>query len=403
MVYRIPARVGAYKISAELQGFTTIVREGLQLLVGETLVVNLPAVAIDAAAETIIVTAEAAAPERLRRRSSAAISIRKQVQEMPSGGATGARCCCWRPGAAPTGDTVARINLRNTDRIREFQTNVDGQQFQNTMGGGGQPTFSQGDDRGIPVHLQSIRCDAGPFLGPPGQPGHEVWDQQLCRVRSEQFPRRSVQRGRSNPPSRDARPEPAVRIDIWRTHRARNRLHFFAYDEYEREPEKEETWRTSQFAVQRLVAGHVQEEDRRHPPRLPDLAAEPGDGPLERGEDVHTASAPATPAIRQGRRGWENSDQLAVQLTNVLSNRTVNELMVGHAGFLVRGRKPDALVPSLAGAGQPVRSHHDRFAPHHVHELHHRRQCRAPRAIEPRIVPGEGQLDHRTTRAVATT
>ena len=40
-VYRIPARVGAYKISAELQGFTTIVREGLQLLVGETLVVNL--------------------------------------------------------------------------------------------------------------------------------------------------------------------------------------------------------------------------------------------------------------------------------------------------------------------------------------------------------------------------
>ena len=40
-VYRIPARVGAYKIAAELQGFATVVREGLQLLVGETLVVNL--------------------------------------------------------------------------------------------------------------------------------------------------------------------------------------------------------------------------------------------------------------------------------------------------------------------------------------------------------------------------
>ena len=29
-VYRIPARVGAYKIAAELPGFTTVVREGLR-------------------------------------------------------------------------------------------------------------------------------------------------------------------------------------------------------------------------------------------------------------------------------------------------------------------------------------------------------------------------------------
>jgi hypothetical protein len=41
------------------------------------------------------------------------------------------------------GDNPNRNNSRNTDRIREFQTNIDGQQFQNTMGGGGQPTFSQ--------------------------------------------------------------------------------------------------------------------------------------------------------------------------------------------------------------------------------------------------------------------
>ena len=73
----------------------------------------------------------------------AAISIRNRCRRCPSRGATGARCCCWRPGAAPRSDTVARINSRNTNRTREFQTNVDGQQFQNTMGGGGQPAFSQ--------------------------------------------------------------------------------------------------------------------------------------------------------------------------------------------------------------------------------------------------------------------
>jgi hypothetical protein len=57
-VCRIPARVGAYKIAAELQGFTTVVREGLQLLVGETLVVNLQ-LSPSTLSETITVSAEA--------------------------------------------------------------------------------------------------------------------------------------------------------------------------------------------------------------------------------------------------------------------------------------------------------------------------------------------------------
>ena len=35
-IYRIPARVGAYRITAELPGFTTVTRTGVQLLVGQT-------------------------------------------------------------------------------------------------------------------------------------------------------------------------------------------------------------------------------------------------------------------------------------------------------------------------------------------------------------------------------
>src|SRR5215212_9793620 len=35
-VYRVPARVGSYVITAELQGFTTVQREGIELLVGQT-------------------------------------------------------------------------------------------------------------------------------------------------------------------------------------------------------------------------------------------------------------------------------------------------------------------------------------------------------------------------------
>src|SRR5438094_10483564 len=39
--YRIPARVGAYLITAQLAGFITATRRGVELLVGETAVINL--------------------------------------------------------------------------------------------------------------------------------------------------------------------------------------------------------------------------------------------------------------------------------------------------------------------------------------------------------------------------
>src|SRR5687767_12867129 len=40
-MYRIPSRVGAYALTAELSGFSTVQRTGVQLLVGQTAVVNL--------------------------------------------------------------------------------------------------------------------------------------------------------------------------------------------------------------------------------------------------------------------------------------------------------------------------------------------------------------------------
>src|SRR5262245_61795394 len=40
-VYRIPVRVGAYKITADLTGFGSVMRTGVQLLVGQTITLNL--------------------------------------------------------------------------------------------------------------------------------------------------------------------------------------------------------------------------------------------------------------------------------------------------------------------------------------------------------------------------
>ena len=39
--YRIPVRVGVYKITATLAGFNTVTRDGVELLVGQTTVINL--------------------------------------------------------------------------------------------------------------------------------------------------------------------------------------------------------------------------------------------------------------------------------------------------------------------------------------------------------------------------
>ena len=57
-IYRIPARVGAYQITAELQGFTAVKRAGVQVLVGQTVNVNMQ-MSPSTVQETVTVTAEA--------------------------------------------------------------------------------------------------------------------------------------------------------------------------------------------------------------------------------------------------------------------------------------------------------------------------------------------------------
>src|ERR1051326_7117078 len=57
-VYRLPVRVGTYKITAELQSFTTVNRSSVDVLVGQTLVVNLQ-LSPSSFAESVTVTGEA--------------------------------------------------------------------------------------------------------------------------------------------------------------------------------------------------------------------------------------------------------------------------------------------------------------------------------------------------------
>ena len=57
-IYRIPVRVGAYRITMELSGFTTVTQTGVQVLVGQTASINAQ-LSPSTVQETVTVTAEA--------------------------------------------------------------------------------------------------------------------------------------------------------------------------------------------------------------------------------------------------------------------------------------------------------------------------------------------------------
>src|SRR5688572_21649679 len=141
-IYRIPARVGAYAISAELSGFSTVTRSGVQLLVGQTAAVNLQ-MSPSTVQETVTVSAEA--PLLNVTTSSLGANINpEQVEELPVAGRNWLGLALLAPGSRTvSGNAQAPLPDRNNGEVREFQLNMDGQQISSELGTGGQPKFSQ--------------------------------------------------------------------------------------------------------------------------------------------------------------------------------------------------------------------------------------------------------------------
>ena len=141
-IYRIPARVGAYVITAELQGFTTVTRSGVQLLVGQTAAVNVQ-MAPSTVQETVTVTAEA--PLLNVSTSSLGGNVDPtQVRELPVNGRNWMALALLAPGSRTSStNATAPLPDRNGGEVREYQLNLDGQQVGSELGAGGQPRFSQ--------------------------------------------------------------------------------------------------------------------------------------------------------------------------------------------------------------------------------------------------------------------
>ena len=132
--FRLPVRIGAYRISADLPGFSPVTRTGVQLLVGQQVVVNLQ-LAPATLQESVTVTAEAPLIETSSSTVASNIDPR-QMQELPVNGRNWMDLTMLAAGSRSNQSSEAP-----GDRQGYWQINVDGQQMSQLMSGGtGQQT-----------------------------------------------------------------------------------------------------------------------------------------------------------------------------------------------------------------------------------------------------------------------
>ena len=153
--YRIPVRVGAYRIIAELSGFTTVTRTGLQVLVGQevTLDIQMQPATLQ---ESVTVTGEAPLVDVTRSRASGNIDPR-QMQELPVQGRNWMNLTMLAPGSRV--NAVREIPITSEASSVGVQMNLDGQQVTNMVAlGFGQPRYSR--DAIAEFEFVSSRFDA---------------------------------------------------------------------------------------------------------------------------------------------------------------------------------------------------------------------------------------------------
>ena len=141
--FRIPLRVGVYEITADLAGFTTVTRRGLEFLVGQQVTLNLQ-MSPSTIQESVTVTGEAPLIETTSSSMSANLDPR-QMRELPVNGRNWQDLIAVVPGARynsqQRGDSIAA-------GTGTMQLNLDGQQVTQTISAGdrygfGQPRFGQ--------------------------------------------------------------------------------------------------------------------------------------------------------------------------------------------------------------------------------------------------------------------
>ena len=241
-VYRMPARVGVYQIEAELQGFATVSRTGLQLLAGQTVAINLQ-MSPSRVQETVTVTGEAPLLNVTTSNLGGNIDP-QQVQELPVQGRNWMALAMLAPGSRMNSpaSTVPNGGDRNGGEQRELNFSIDGQQVSSELGYGAQPRYSQESIAEFQFIANQFDATMGRSTG--------VQVKAITRSGTNLFSgsvRANFRNGRFNAinpvlgrvvPIDNQQIAPTIGGPI-----VRDRVHVFAFTEYERQPQTS-VWNT---------------------------------------------------------------------------------------------------------------------------------------------------------------
>lgn len=358
--FRLPVRVGNYRITAELSGFTTINRT-LDVLVGQTANVNLQ-MAPSTVQESVTVTGEAPLVDTSSSSLGANIDP-KQMSELPVNGrnfldlavlAPGARTNAVEAGGAPVSTGVGT-----------FQINVDGQQVtgnccgtvhQASLGRDAIAEFQfisnrfdavQGRSSGVQVNVVSksgTNTSAGTFSG---------------YFRSDKFNAADFIKKDANGngivlPYQDQQLSGTFGGPI-----VKDKIHYFANYEYEREP------RTITFTSPYPFFNLDQPSTRKqHKPAVRADFQFNSKLRLSAYANRWVSTDPIDPSIATNggssnhpagiTKQNQYSEQAHVNLTQVLNNTTLNEVKVGWAATHW------LLEPNIANPNSFAGAHADR-------------------------------------------
>ena len=326
--FRIPLRVGGYRVTAQLQGFGNVTR-GIELLVGQQAAMNIQ-LSPATVQESVLVTGEAPLIDTSSSTLPGNIDPR-QVSELPVNGRNWLDLSMLAPGNRSNAVTDAPTDTTTTGT---FQLNVDGQQVTQTLRvGNGEPRFSrdaiaefefianrfdatQGRSAGVQVNAVT-KSGTNTFAGTTS-----------AYFRSDRFNAPDLVAKRVLP-YQDQQFSVTFGGPI-----RRDRMHFFGNYEYEREPRTivfstpypafnldMQTVRAEQkgggrFDLQMSTKTHLTVRGAGWREILPVTSA---------------GGATVTPMTAAGSNHY--SAELSASMVKAVSNRTLNELKGGYFNF----------------------------------------------------------------------
>ena len=332
-VYRIPARVGTYRITAQLTGFSTVNRTGVNLLVGQTATINLQ-MAPSTLQETVTVTGEAPLIETTTSKLGGNIDP-NQVQELPVAGRNWMALALLAPGSRTSStNATAPLPDRNGGEAREFQLNLDGQQISSELGAGNQPRFSQDSIAEFQFVTNQFDATQGRSTGVQVNAITKSGTNQLSGLFRSNF-----QSSRFNAEDPVANRVIPVSIQQYSTAVGgpliKDKLHYFGNFEYERQPTTS-VWTTPYPAFNISLSGkstrHLQgiRLDYQLSSKTRIMGKASGQKSYQPFGNGSSTSHPASTIDND-----ERNQEYIGQFTQVLSNRALNEVRGGysHYGF----------------------------------------------------------------------